>query len=405
MESLINILTRLIAEHLAKPRSVRGGRGTRGKSKKAIDREAEVIAEVLIAQAVAHGFPAKVYRVTPESLAEGSTAQVVARIHVPLSFIFKLDNSSKLVEEARLMRRFRDDDGLPASFRERFPRVFALKDDDKPFAYLMEDFSTEDGYESLARKLFHTLPSEARAAASVYLIGEALEALFEAYEASATSRLLPNIKADYLDRIRDRLTEAAALDKVFQSVPLKINGVEFLPWEEQLSQIAAQEEKLSKVSPPFVCAVHGDPNPENIMLKDDEHGVIVKFIDPKAWERGDYLFDMTKIAHYLWATGPVEQASGGQIELDDEGSIRYSIERPAWVQPVIELIRERAFLFGRAHNDASGVDLRWELGMASNLLGLPPGRWKNRKRNEARIFYAEGITWLDRFRSNFLKPQ
>ena len=90
-----------------------------------------------------------------------------------------------------------------------------------------------------------------------------------------------------------------------------------------------------------------------------------------------------------------------QIERYDAGSISDSIERPAWVPPVVELIRERAFLFAQLHNDMSRVDLRWELGMAANLLGLPPGRWKNRRRAEAKIFYAEGMIWLDRFRTNF----
>jgi hypothetical protein len=398
MESLLSTLTLLVSEHLARSRGIARRREGQESTKPEIDIQAQTIAEGLISEAVAHGFQATVTRVTPERLAEGNTAQIVARIHMPLSFVFKLDDSSELIEEARLMLRFREDHNLPATFRECFPQVFALKDDDKPFAYLMEDFAPEDGYESLSRRLFRSQPRDVLPAASLHLINEVLDAVFEGYAQSANRRLLPNISADYLDRIRERLSEAADLNEAFQSAALTINGVELLPWGEQLDQIAAMEEKLRQVSPPFLCAVHGDPNPENIMLKIEGERVTVKLIDPKAWERGDYLFDLTKIAHYLWATGPVEHASGGRIDPPKGLVVCYSIERADWLIRIVELIHERALKFAEMHNDTSRVDLRWELGMASNLLGLPPGRWKSKKHDEARIYYAEGMLWLDGFR-------
>jgi hypothetical protein len=401
MEPLVDALARLIAEHLEAFPADRRRRGA-GLGPPGISEEAREIARDLVSQAIAQGIPANVRQVDPARMSEGSTAQMVARVGVSLSFVFKLDNNPKLVEEARILRRFSSDENLPREFRKRFPTVFALKSDLPPFAYLMEDFGEEDGYKSLSKRLFApdnpaSLPADAR-----YWVDQVLDVFLDAFAKSLTHRMLPNIEADYLDRIEERLSSAAKLDDFFGSRSLTINDTEVMPWKEQLEQIRREKGRLRRLLPPFSCAVHGDPNPENIMLKVSGGSVTVKLIDPKAWERGDYVFDLTKIAHYIWAIGPVEKASTGSLEAADDSTVRYTIRREGWVEAVVNRIRDRTLEFATRNGDDSRVDLRWHLGMASTLLGVPGDRWAKNRRDEATILYAEGLLLLDQFRRKFL---
>jgi hypothetical protein len=220
--------------------------------------------------------------------------------------------------------------------------------------------------------------------------------------ASVDRRFVPNLYTDYLERIETRLHDAAGLDPAFAPVPVRIGDRSYQPWSEYMQEVRRQPSRLQQIAPPFVTVVHGDPNPGNIRVKREAHGIDIKFIDVKEWGRGDYLFDITKIAHYLAVTGPVEKTPGTTTSVScDLGAaevrLQYRLDPPPWLATALEVLRHRVAGLVEACGDSQSWPLRYELGMASNLLGLPLGRLKAGRRDAALIFYAEGLKSLDAF--------
>jgi len=417
MKAVVDVLSGLIEEHLAKAAeapAVRMRRGdgaavTTGPAAATAPAQigfrdsARVIAERLIRQALSSGVDCLDARFEGEPMSGGATAELVGRINLDLSFVFKLDDQRKLADEAKTIQSIRTSPTLPLRFRERFPRIFALKDDEPPFAYLMEYFPTEAGYRGLDDLLFLSqLSGKDLEMEATWLLNEVLNALFEGYMASVDRRFMPNLYTDYLERIEMRLQDSARLDPAFAPVPVRIGARTCRPWSEYLQEVRRQPSRLQQIAPPFVTVVHGDPNPGNIRVKREAQGIDIRFIDVKEWGRGDYMFDITKIAHYLAVTGPVEKAPGfaASVACDVEGAevrLQYALDRPPWLETAIQVLRRRVAGLVEACGDSQSWPLRYELGMASNLLGLPLGRLKAGRRDAALIFYAEGLKSLDAF--------
>lgn len=284
--------------------------------------------------------------------------------------------------------------------------MYAVKDDSEPYAYLMEQFSEADGYQSLAKALFKSpLCDEAVGEEAKRLIGGALDILFAAYAATVDEKRMPNIDAVYLGRIRERLGMAASKDGVFRSAPISVNGHDYGPWENYLANIRKRGDRLRALQPGFTCVVHGDAHPENIMFRYNGRSVDYRFIDPKDWGEGDYMFDVTKLAHYLDVAGPLEQIPNNQPAVTCECraeriAITYALQRPPWIWQALGLLQARTEAFASGREDHGKMKLRFELGMASNLLGVPPGRLA-KNRNAALVFYGEGMKWLDLFFRHF----
>jgi hypothetical protein len=410
MEHLIAVLAERISNWYGQ-QAAESGAGERARRAAApagttvapvLGADPRAIAEALVRQAVENGLELGRANLQSEPMNEGSTAEVVERISLGLRFVFKLQKSGKLIDEARVIQSIRDNRRLPALFRGGFPAVYAVKDDGEPYAYLMEEFSKMDGYRSLAQALFKSpLCNEALGAESRRLIGGVLDILFGGYAASTDDKRMPNIDSVYLGRIEERLEAAARKDTSFRSTPIVVNGAGYDPWKLYLTRIRALGERLRALQQGFTCVVHGDAHPENILLRYDRHCVHYRFIDPKDWGEGDYLFDITKLAHYLDVAGPLEQVPDNQPEVTCEPglervSVSYDLQRPAWIPPAMELLLTRVAEFANGREDPEKMRLRFELGMASNLLGVPVGRLcKNR--DAALVFYGEGMKWLDLF--------
>jgi len=369
---------------------------------------ARAIAKELVRQTLRAGFEEEHLSVEAKPMGGGNTADLVGHVGLNLSFVVKIDENIKLAEEARAIREIRTSPRLPAQFRERFPRIFAIKDDAPPYAYLMEIFSSERGYRGLDEILFSANPGENHGQDVIRLMYATLDALFQGYHSSVDTRLVPNLYTDYVGRIESRLDEASTIDTAFASMPIEINGADLLPWKEYLDSIQGRKLALQSLAPPFVTVVHGDPNPGNVRVNDSGGTVEIKFIDVKEWGRGDYLFDVAKVAHYLAATGLVEKNPAGPpdvkctiAELVIE--IQYALDPPLWVNKALDVTVGRAAKFAKMHGDSEFWELRYQLGMASNLLGLPLGRLRNGDRGSALVLYAEGLKWLDRFYKGFAR--
>lgn len=366
------------------------------------EQSKEIVSD-LLQQAVATGLPLQQRTIDSSPIGGGNTADMVRHIVLHAPFVFKMDRQPKLAKEAAVMRDIRANSALPARFREAWPVIYAIRDA-APYAYLMEYFPKEDGWRSFEDRLFPgegtpTAPGEA-----LRLMHAVLDILFEGYAASIDERMLPSIGKDYVERIRERLEAAEKLDPVFRSRTLHRGDAELAPWKQSLERIAGAKARLDAIAAPFSTVVHGDPNPGNIMLRTSMSSVEVKLIDPKDWGRGDYLFDIAKITHFLEATGPIEKPGGGAaLSLNrraiDGGVLDYAFTTPEVSRELVQACLERVGQFAEAHGDVCWRD-RYELAMAANILGLPAARFAHKvnPRPEAAIaLYGEGLIRLDRF--------
>jgi aminoglycoside phosphotransferase (APT) family kinase protein len=359
------------------------------------------IAEQLLSTAVQNGL---VPRLTPRfrELAGGNTASLVSIASTNIEFVYKADTSNpKLVREARTIEDLRNDPRL-IDFGARLPRVYALYEDGPPYAYLMEYFS-RDVYPSMKQLFFDRhLFKEPTPEQAASMVGYAVSALADAYTKTRDDRIEPRMMGEaYYARVATNLASAAKNDAVFAPVPITINGATLPPWLQLLDRIQTGNPDIQQLAPPFVTVVHGDPNPGNILIK-HEGGQIsdVKFIDLKDWKYGDYIFDIAKILHFLLHTGPIEELhafTNLKVTADTNAvTITYDRTNMPYIETAAEHIRTIIAPVAAELGDPRW-DVRLTFAMASNLLGLLPGRLADGLRDEAAILYAEGLRYLNRF--------
>lgn len=362
-----------------------------------LDATTHHIVNALLREAYSNGLPGEA-RVESQYTRprSGSTAEHVLTITSRINCVFKCDSERKLAEEVAMLRALKSRADLPERFRNRFPFIYASKTDDSPYAYLMESF---DGYTGLEQILFGNcrFPEEGAEADVFRIVTSILDCLFEAYKFSLKRLRKPNIDEIYLKRIRDML-RAVRQDKEFDQILAKESVVNDVPYEKYESYINFLSPTIQDYEPSFTTFVHGDPNPENILVKVDTHTVDVKFIDVKEWGDGDYLFDIAKIIHYLLVTGPAERL-GTRVQVnkhfrpDGVVELRYSLPSSAVIDRVVKMVEKRTEQLAEEFGDKMWRQ-RYALAMASNLLGLPFGRVRTDKRESALILYAEGLRWL-----------
>lgn len=359
---------------------------------RALDPRVEVVVRDLFVDAFTNGLAlVPDFQAQYESPSAGSTAELVVKSTLAMAFFVKVDDEPKLAEEARKLQAVHARADIPQEVRDCFPHIYAAKVDGPPYGYVMESFSGFIGFEKVC---FASEP----VGADVRRAGDrALDLLLSAYETSRTYLLKPNLRTIYLDRIRSRLREASELSNELEEFAKQgaiINGEECAPHEEYLSKI---ERGLPSIEPTFSTFVHGDAHPENILVRINPAKVDAKFIDPKDWPLGDYLFDIGKLLHYLEVTGPAERIEEAPIATVDRDTrvLTYALRRSEQVTRLSADVRARIAAFAGNVGDPSWSE-RLSLSIASNLLGLPAGRWAAGKRNSALITFGEGLLWLRR---------
>ncbi len=324
---------------------------------------------------------------------EGSAAEIVVLTTADIRFAIKIDKSKNLVKEAMKLRSIADRPELPKGFSKHFPKVYAIKSDKPPYAYIMQAFDRE----SYAEYLFK---GKNRKEDIKKIMIAILKVLMPAYSSTVNYNLIPSIKGLYLDRINERIDAARIWDENFFHIstnPITINGVKYETPETYLSKIR-ENQNLYSVN--FTTFVHGDCNLENILIKSDATGKFnIKFIDTKDWHEADYMFDIGKIVHYLTTTGPAqidENQKGAEIDIMN-CTINYSLNLEMFhIQDLLAIITKQLKQFASKTDD-----LNWEkrllLSISSNLMGLPMRRLRSndlKKINAAYILYAEGLIYL-----------
>ena len=348
---------------------------------------------------------------------EGATAGFVCRMQHPLQFVVKFDDKPKLLEEATFLRQIKEMD-ISDRVRMAFPHVYASLSGRSTHAYMMEYIPEP----SLAKSLVvANKTGDVNTCNLCNLLS--LDLLFDMYNEglriNGIKTLLPNIRFIYLDRIKDRLTKTLPEELKYlvenggainrNGTTVRINN----PCRDLVDSIEKNWDSLSGIlTPGFSTLVHGDSHPGNILINPDKR--FVRFIDPKEWGYGDYLFDIAKFLHYLEVTWNIMDSTtantNAKLQYAQSGNsweLSYELNPPTWVGSARETAEHKIqhFLTLNALNDPHWK-LRLQLGMASNLLGVARSRYDKQTNADnapsntlelARICFAEGVIHLQGF--------
>jgi hypothetical protein len=407
ISELSGLLTRTLAANDEKPPLSFGFAEARTLAESEYGIEARSIANDLLREALDRGIPQIATTTDISELSGGAASDFVFRARTQLSFVIKVQLDPKLREEALWLASRHPDVPDSTPWGTLFPRVLSHHLSSPPYAYAMEDFRREDGYRDLASWIFDDqLLQPARDAQARALLEAVLKRLSSVYETSRSANSSPNLEGEaYLKRIEGRMQHAERLFRGFSAATVVIDGTTFRSWRVYLDQVRSNRDKAEAFFPNFETAVHGDAHPGNIIIRIKSTGTgntepEIRLIDPKGWTNGDYVFDLAKLAHYLEVTGPIER-----LRLDADFEFRSEEDRfvlenapksPDWTQSLERFVFERVSTLSRKIGD-TGAEQRYELAMASALLGTVPLRWEKGQRSLAVLMYASGLRWLDQF--------
>jgi Phosphotransferase enzyme family len=367
----------------------------------AVDPEIKALADELVKQALLAGHLGSVSVGKPKEFDGGNTAMLVGSLTASLDYVVKADRQPKVVAEAHLLQRVKTDPSLPDDTRKAFPSIYAISDAGPLFGYLMENLKDYT-------PLYKTLRVSADDASNV-LSALWRKILAPAYRQTHTRRL-PSIVEDYIGRVQERFREALKEGLIpAADAPLCIEtGEERVEIPDGWGPLLERAGKrVAALAPAFGTFVHGDPNPENILWRENKDGeVVVRLIDPKEWWTGDYLFDVAKVGHYLRVTGPVEQHKppASCKEIDGTTTVVYDAQALRINDKVESRFLTSVKTFAEDQGDGAKRDPTWseryEFAIASNLLGIVQARAKrSSEKNETQrhlawIAFGEGLRLL-----------
>jgi len=121
--------------------------------------------------------------------------------------------------------------------------------------------------------------------------------------------------------------------------------------------------------------------------------------DPKDWYAGDYMYDIGKLAHYLFATGPAQMVHAPPVPQINvaSSSLNYRLNPEQFhINDLLNIIAKKTAYFASKAQDINWKR-RYKLSLASNLLGTPAARLRSSNPkliNSAFILYGEGLISL-----------
>ena len=74
---------------------------------------------------------------------DGMTAEFIALTAIDIRFAIKIDQNEIIVREALLLKSISNRPELPKGFSKHFPKVYAIKKDKPPYAYIMQAFERD----------------------------------------------------------------------------------------------------------------------------------------------------------------------------------------------------------------------------------------------------------------------
>ncbi|MEJ7783452.1 MAG: aminoglycoside phosphotransferase family protein [Solirubrobacteraceae bacterium] len=390
MPGLLQSVREAIEAQVAEQPTTRGSAGS---------RNIDAVAQQLVGEAIAAGTIGTSKIASPKPFAAGNTAMMVGSVTASLDFVVKVDSSAKVAREARLLQRISTDTKLPELLRHAFPTIYAVADSAPLYGYLMEHL---DGYKPLHETLKTKDSSAGRVLSRLWD-----DLLMPAYEATVTARR-PDIVDDYIGRVRERFAGSPHVPSPDQPLLIDASPAPAIDipygWGPLLERA---EIRVTELAPPFGTFVHGDPNPENIMWREDGE-LEIRLIDPKDWWIGDPLYDIAKIGHYLRVTGPVEQGKV-QASRDDNGQATIIEYDAGALDAHAKLEKDLVDAYEGFATAASGTSgksrdpswrERYDFAVASNLLGIVANRAEKGEsddvqRHLAWIAFGEGMRLLE----------
>lgn len=361
-----------------------------------LTEEQKLIIQKLLIQALSKGvIQDHNFGIHSKKASGGVATELVTLNSANIRFAIKIDSNEKLIREAMILEYMSYRPELPKGFSNHFPKIYALKKDKPPYAYIMQAFDGTSFSEHIFKgnKSFDDLKKT---------MSEVLNILIPAYRSSKNDNLCPNIEKLYIDRIFERLKAACNVNKDFDDFTKKSITINSEKYDTPESYLTIIQNNIDKFSAKFSTFVHGDCHLGNIIVNylpiNNKKRIEVKFIDTRDWYESDYIFDIAKIVQYLKIAGPAEATlQPVKVNIDvSNGTIDYSLNTDDKVKGLIKVVRQRIIKFAKETGDANWF-LRYKLAVASVLLGLHINRIKSadkKKTDVAFIMYSEGLKYL-----------
>lgn len=338
-------------------------------------------------------------RITLSRYPRGVASFFTGKVEATTSLACKVDYKDSFLES---LKRFQD---LPERIKALFPETIVAIVDTPPYISIDEHLETYENFHDLI------FAKDTEKEQIERLTTHIMKVLFGAYNSTWDDCCKPNLITLYIDRITERLEEAKKRDKRFDvllSRKVVINGDTL---DRPSDCIDAISSSINRLEPCFATFIHGDAHPDNVLVKRNDYECDVKLVDKDNVRiRGDYLYDIGKMTHWLkvfWLIRNLKDANKSlkpdlKIDFDDPIEIKYALEPSENPTLALKVVLDQTEKFAKNKEDDSWKS-RLHLSEASALLGCPMrimDRWKDFEC--AVLTFAEGLKKLNEAKNTVL---
>lgn len=327
----------------------------------------------------------------------GVASFFIGKVEATMSLACKVDYKDSFLDK---LKRFQD---LPDGIKALFPETIAATVDKPPYISIDEHLETYANFHDLI------FAKDIQKEQIERLTAQIMKVLLGAYNATLDDCCKPNLTTLYINRITERLEEAKRRDKRFgmlQSRKVVIDGDTL---DRPSDYIEAISSDINKLEPSFATFIHGDAHPDNVLVKRKDSEFDIKLVDKDNVRiRGDYLYDIGKMTHWLkvfWLIRNLKDASKTldlKIDFNDPIEIKYALKPSENSTLALKVVLDQTEKFARKYKDDSW-ESRLLLSEASALLGCPMrimDRWKDFEC--AVLTFAEGLKKLNETKNAML---
>lgn len=329
-------------------------------------------------------------RITLNRYPRGVASFFIGKVEATVSLACKVDYKDSFLNQ---LSRFQD---LPEDIKALFPETIVTIVDKPPYISIDEHLENYTNFHDLI------FAEDMNKEQIEKLTMQVMKVLFGAYNVTYDDCCKPNLTTLYINRITERLEEAKKRDSKFDALLSRKVVVNGDTLDRPCDCIDAISSTINRLEPGFATFMHGDAHPDNILVKRNGNEFDIKLVDKDNVRiRGDYLYDIGKMTHWLkvfWLIRNLKDVNKSvdiKIDFDDPIEIEYILEPSENSTLALKVILDQTEKFSKKNKDDSWKS-RLLLSEASALLGCPMrimDRWRDFEC--AALTFVEGLKKLN----------
>ena len=220
-----------------------------------------------------------------------ANTKIISKLIKKTSYIVKKEATKgreKLIDEITWIKN------LPRDLVPYFPKIISYEIKKKEVWYEMPYYNLPTLREIIVRNIVTKKES-------LYILKVLINLMSSKFYNKKINADIENYPQKvHLKRVKDRIIETSKrskiMKKIISSEYLIIDGKKFENLPKIINHIEKDKDLLKKLTPPFLCKVHGDLHLDNILV-DISQMPMIKFIlfDPRGLENYNYSYDLGKL--------------------------------------------------------------------------------------------------------------